>query len=442
MTQHDETNRRTLDRRRLVGTGAAFAGAAILGAATRSAVAGCTSGSGGKPALMADLAADLPGVNTHVNYLGSIYDSGYASIVKPRLLELGVRHIRDNPGGDSDNKTKDRYRELAANGIKLCLTTNNEFDHDLDYVKALGSGVVEAVECPNERDNSWGSDWANRMERFALGFHPKYKADSVTRSLPIIGPSWAKTAPSPGPYRSTFANAASYMDFGNIHSYCGKDPEGSGGGGWGISLTDAIGRQRYGSSKPVWATECGYKQSGSQNGHSAVTSRAAAKYMLRMFLGHLQRGAPRVYIYQLINNNSEDFGLLNNNGSPRLQFTAVKNFIALFKDRGSSFTPGTLSYTLGGSLTGIQQMLFQKRDGRFYLAVWQGVLSSKVTTSDSGIGDVEPPRRPLTLSLGMKITRPRSTSRRSRAAPPRPTPTPRASPRSRCSFRIMSRSSS
>ena len=162
------------------------------------------------------------------------------------------------------------------------------------------------------------------------------------------------------------------MDIGNVHSYCGRDPEGSGGGGWGISLTDAIGRQRYGSIKPVWATECGYKQSRSQDGHSAVTSRAAAKYLPRTFLSHLQRGAPRLYIYQLINNNSEDFGLLNNSGSPRLQYTAIKNFIALFKDRGTSFTPGTLSYTLSGSMIGIQQMLFQKRDGRFYLAVWQG----------------------------------------------------------------------
>ena len=143
-------------------------------------------------------------------------------------------------------------------------------------------------------------------------------------------------------------------------------------------------RQRYGSTKPVWATECGYKQSGSQSGHSAVTSRAAAKYLPRTFLSHLQRGAPRVFIYQLINNNSEDFGLLNNNGSPRLQFTAVKNFIALFQDRGASFTPGTLSYTLGGSLTGIQQMLFQKRDGRFYLAVWQGVPSSRSPLPTAG----------------------------------------------------------
>ena len=109
------------------------------------------------------------------------------------------------------------------------------------------------------------------------------------------------------------------------------------------------------------------------------------------------RGAPRLYGYQLINNNAEDFALLNSNGSPRLQFTALKNLIALFKDPGAAFVPDRLAYTLSGVSTGIQQMLFQKRDGRFYLAVWQGVLSSSLTSSDSGIRDVEPARRALTF---------------------------------------------
>ena len=80
-----------------------------------------------------------------------------------------------------------------------------------------------------------------------------------------------------------------------------------------------------------------------------------------------------------------------------------KNFVALFEDPGAAFVPDKLTYTLSGVSTGIQQMLFQKRDGRFYLALWQSVLSSSLTSSDSGIRDVEPARRPLTLNLGTKI---------------------------------------
>ena len=264
--------------------------------------------------------------------------------------------------------------------------------------------VVEAVEPPNERDNAWGSSMPSQMRSYMMGLYPKYKADAATRNLIVLGPSFANTKDSANKLRAVFPDAANFMDRGNAHTYSGRDPEGTGGGGWGITLTDALARQRMGSTKAVWATEKGYKTSGSKNGHSAVTQRAAAKYLPRQVLSHLMRGAPRLYAYQLINQNSEDFGLLNSNGSPRLQFTALKNFVTLFKDPGSAFTAGTLKYTLGGSLTSIQQMLFQKRDGRFYLAIWQGVPSSNITSSDSGIGDIEPPRRPITLSLGMSIT--------------------------------------
>ena len=108
----------------------------------------------------------------------------------------------------------------------------------------------------------------------------------------------------------------------------------------------------------------------------------------------LKYRVPRAYVYQLINNR-EDFGLLNDDGSPRLQFTAIKNFISLFKDPGPTFTTATLDYTLNGNLANIQQSIFQKRDGRFYLAIWQSIPSN----------DNDAARRALTLNLNEKFTR-------------------------------------
>lgn len=403
-----------MNRRRLLRGGAALAGGTLLELATPvpgvALAPGCsaTSGTAGTQALMADLVADAPGVNTHINYLGTVYDRAYDSIVKPRLLELGIRHIRDSPGGDTDAMTKGRYIELARGGIRLLLTTWNPGDNDIDYVKALNGSdvqVVEAVEPPNERDNAWGGNMPSQLRSYMLAMYPRYKNDVATRTITVLGPSFANTKDSALRLRAAFSDAASYMDCANVHSYCGRDPEGPGGGGYGISLSDALTRQRMGSGKAVWASENGYKMSHSSNGHPAVTQRAAAKYVPRQVLSHLMRGAPRVYGYQLINTNSEDFALLNDNGSPRLQFMALKNLIALFKDSGAAFTPGTLAYSLSGVTTGIQQMLFQKRSGRFYLAVWQGALSSTLTSNDGGIRDIEPARRALALNLGMKVTR-------------------------------------
>ncbi|MFZ1431634.1 MAG: hypothetical protein WAS21_33345 [Geminicoccaceae bacterium] len=398
-----------MGRRRLLRGGVGLAGSAVaqLATSTPSLARLCLPGGSGQQALMADSVADAPGVNTHINYLRTIYDTGYASIVKPRLLELGIRHIRDNPGGDSDARTKGRYIELARSGIRLLLCTWSTADQDIDYVKSLnGSGVrvVEAVEPPNERDNAWGTGMPAQMRSYMQALYARYKSDTATRSITILGPSFANTKESARRLQAAFSDAAKYMDCGNVHSYCGRDPEGSGGGGYGISLSEALTRQRMGSTKAVWASENGYKMSRSSTGHPAVTQRAAAKYVPRQILSHMLLGAPRLYGYQLINNNAEDFALLNSNGSPRLQFTALKNLIALFKDPGAAFVPDRLAYTLSGVSTGIQQMLFQKRDGRFYLAVWQGVLSSSLTSSDSGIRDVEPARRALTFNLGTKVT--------------------------------------
>ncbi len=342
---------------------------------------------------MSDTAADLVGVNTHINYAGSVYDTRYADIIKPRLIELGVRHIRDNAGA---GVFADRYVELAGSGIKLLLV-NSSHDH-INYVKALNARgpVVEAVEPPNESDNGSLMGPATGpvfMRDFMNIMYPAYKADPATRNITVLGPSFARTSTSPALFARTITNASTLMDAGNVHDYPGGTyPEGPGGGGWGITLPEALNRYKaLSGTKPIWSTETGYKMSGSVPGHPAVSERTAAKYMLRLFMMHMQLGVPRVYPYQLINNR-EDFGLLNNDGSPRQQFTAMKNFITMFKDPGAAFTPGTLGYTLTGDMTNIQQMLLQKRDGRFLLVVWQGVNSG------------EPPRRALTLTLTSPVT--------------------------------------
>lgn len=396
-------------QRRVALMGALAAGATSLGRWPQTALAAAcsaTSNNDGTTALMSDLAADAPGVNTHINYLGSVYDTAYDAIVQPRLHELGVRHIRDNPGVDTDATIKSRFTDLAKAGIDLLLIMPEAIEHGIAYARTLNEGpiqVVAAVEPPNERDHAWGATMPTQMPGCMMALCSHYRNQPTPRAVEVLGPSFANTRDGAQQLQATFADAAEYMDYGNIHSYSGRDPEGSQGGGWGISLADALDRQRLGSTKPVWASECGYKMSGSTRGHPAVTQRAAAKYLPRQFLSHMLLGAPRVFIYQLLNNNNEDFALLEYDGSPRLQFTAIKNFIAIFHDLGKPFSPGRLRYALDGDLSDIRQMLFQKRDGRFLLAVWQGVPSSTVTWSDSGIADLEPERRALTLNLGTPI---------------------------------------
>ena len=54
---------------------------------------------------MADIVADAVGVNVHLDYAGTVYDTGYSTIVRPRLNELGTRHIRSGAGSGTDRKS-------------------------------------------------------------------------------------------------------------------------------------------------------------------------------------------------------------------------------------------------------------------------------------------------------------------------------------------------
>lgn len=367
-------------------------------------------------AEMADKIVDLIGVNTHVGFRGTIYDTGYATIIRPRLLELGVRHIRDSPGPADDALVKGRYVDLARNGVRTLMINWPERGQGQDYVKELnataGFSVVEAVEPPNERDITWqyydfGPEWPARLQDYMRAMYPAYKSDPATAGITVLGPSFANTRDSALQLAGGFPDAAAYLDAGNLHDYSGLNPENPRAGGWGLALTASLQRYRaLAGTKPLWTTENGYKQSGSVVGHPAVTSRAAAKYLPRQFLMHFRYGVARFYIYELINETWEDFGLLSNDGQPRQQYWSVKRFIRIMKDAGRTFETGSLDYELTGDLTSVYSSLFQKRDGRFYLAVWQGVESVR-GTEDAAIANIEQPLRRLTLNLRSPVTQAR-----------------------------------
>ena len=355
-------------------------------------------------ALPADSAAGMVGVNTHFNYTDTPYYQCYNEIVKPRLIELGIRHIRDNPS--TNPKVKDRYAELAARGIKLLLINWNQ-PRDFLLARSLdtdyGIKVVEAVEPPNERDT-----WRDEMKEHIATMWAAYRNDPATKDIVILGPSYANTRSSPSNFAAFWPEANRYMQRGNTHDYCGTYPEGRLGGGWGFALDDALAEQKKLCDElPIWATENGYKNSKSTPGHPAVTERAAAKYLPRQFLLHLNKGVERFYIYQFINckpnNAHENFGIINDDGSPRKQYLAVKNFIGLFSDPGANFETDSLDYELQGDLKDIHHLLLQKRDGRFYLVLWQGVESSAYAKTDADIADIEPAPRSLTLKFGAKV---------------------------------------
>jgi hypothetical protein len=138
---------------------------------------------------------------------------------------------------------------------------------------------------------------------------------------------------------------------------------------------------------PAVATETGYHNGLLYDGgHPAVSERAMGHYIPRLFLEYFGAGVPRTFAYELIDQGASpsdiehNYGLLRNDGSEKPAFTALRNLIALLADPGPAFTPERLTYTIEGDTTGVRRALLQKRDGRFYLALWQAVPSFDIRT--------------------------------------------------------------
>jgi hypothetical protein len=119
-----------------------------------------------------------------------------------------------------------------------------------------------------------------------------------------------------------------------------------------------------------------------------------------------RRGVKRINWYTLfddLSQNDNQFGLLALSDTaflkPRQSYFAFKRLIALMADPGVVFAPSPLAYQLSGDLTDVNHILFQKRDGRYLLMIWQDATSWNRSTAK----DIAVPRRTVKLVLGKSV---------------------------------------
>lgn len=354
------------------------------------------------PAKRADEFVNSIGTNIHLGYFGTPYATGWSSIVKPKILALGIRHVRDIGVVVNDdtwmNIVYGRMKELSDRGIKFNLVmrpaegvTNYTHVNHFTRLMQYAAPVVESFEGLNEHDLSKRAAWATEARTFQQALYAKLKSDSRTATLPVFGPSMGKPANA-----ALVGSLSAYMNYGAIHPYPGgKEPSAA------LSYHQTNVLPLSGSKKLV-ATESGYHTAMSwTSDHPPVSEAAMARYVPRLFLEYFQAGIPRSWLYEFIDQGTDQthreqhFGLLRANGSEKPVYVALKNVITVFKDPGSSFPPGPLSYGLAGQTTNVRQLLLQKRDGKFYLVLWQGVSSYNLTTKL----DVPVAPKPVTVQL-------------------------------------------
>jgi hypothetical protein len=365
------------------------------------------------PARNADAFVQSVGLNLHVSYFRTVYGTGWETIVKPRLLTLGVRHVRDAgavvASDDWMQTVYGRMGELATAKIKFNLilrpadgsTDYTRADH-LDRLLQYASGVVESFEGLNEHDNSGRINWVTEVRAFQRAIYGKLKQDSRTVGLPVFGPAMAHASNA-----TSVGDLSGYLNYGAIHPYPG---------GLRPMATVPI-HVRYGKSisgtRPMVVTESGYHTARLWTGtHPHIAEDAEARYVPRLYLDYFNAGFARTYLYELIDQGTSDtlreerFGLLRNDGSPKPAYTALENLITVLADPGPTFTAGGLSYSLSGDTTNVRRLLLQKRDGRFYLVLWHDAVSYDLDTQLTAPLSA----KPVTLSLATAAARIRATA--------------------------------
>ncbi|NJP08629.1 MAG: hypothetical protein HC866_03435 [Leptolyngbyaceae cyanobacterium RU_5_1] len=352
---------------------------------------------------------DSIGFNTHLRY----YDTAYGNypLIKQRLLDLGVRHIRD---GGSDPTWIQRTNDLGSVGIKSTIVidpligTGPNASYDMkppgydvySLVKNLVPTGVEAVEILNEFDlirrNGYSrngqpvtdANWIAYLRDFTQDTYNAINSDPLTQEIAVIGPSFVYSDSS-----TLVADLSQWVDYGNMHPYTYPNNPGNG------NLQQEIAnRSKPFGNQPLIATEVGYP-TGSPSSDRPVSETVQSKYIPRMFLENFNNGVYRTFAYEFIdqfanpNNSEANFGIIRYDGTPKPAYTALQSLIGILNDSATSFTPGSLSYSLSGDPQTLRHTLLQKSTGDFYLVLWSELLSTDQVSS-----------QPVTLTLSTPIT--------------------------------------
>jgi hypothetical protein len=335
-------------------------------------------------ARSADSFVDSLGVATHLRYTDTSYNR-YNDVVEPRLLELGIRHIRD---GGNDPELFEKLNRLGSFGIRSTLVVDPRDGISptdaVEIVKRVAPSV-EAIEGPNEWDihlgNTYqGQPFPNGIRQYQTELYRALKSDPGTSSVSVIAPSLAMPENS-----SALGALTDSADIGNLHSYAGGN----------APTTDYDWRwlpsaRAVTSDLPIIVTETGWHNavndsSASQKG---VSERVAAKYITRQYFENFNLGIQRTFIYELMDERptgeqEDNFGLIRYDGTPKPAFYAIKNLTTLLKDTLGSTVSGKLDFSMSGNTENVRHTLLQKSNGEFFLALWLNTPSTDTTVSQS-----------------------------------------------------------
>jgi hypothetical protein len=335
-------------------------------------VATSTSQSAPVSAIAASQFLDSLGVNVHTTYSNTVYAD--TSLVESDLAYLGTNNVRDgiNAIGAYNSVGEEA---LAAAGYKFDFVMETPTASNmaaLDWYAENYPGSVVSVEGPNEVGYApitfdGGAAASNEVE-LQQAIYNAVHSDPNLDGINVVNLTLGLQSSIS---YSQLGNMTSVADEGNAHVYApyGFSPAYD----WSGILSEE-GAPTAGL--PMVVTEAGYTTDPSYI--SGVDDTVQAKYDLDLLMDAAKSGVAQIYLYELLDeepnstNDQDDYGLFNNNGTPKPAATAIHNLTTILNDPtgATSFQTGTLNYTVTGLPSDGSQVLFEKESGTYDLALW------------------------------------------------------------------------
>ncbi len=359
-------------------------------------------------AIKANDFLDSIGVCTHISQ-----GKDNPSKVVESLKYIGFRCLRDDGPGNA--KQMEIFLTVCKEaGVKMIVRPSpRNLEGTLKLCETMAAaGALLAIEGPNE-PNNWPvtyngatSSKATSMPiaQFQRDLYAAVKADPKLAGIPVFHSSEAGGSQPdncglqfltiPDGAGTLMPDGTKYADYANTHNYVcdhlkaiednvawnAEDPTLKGkwdglqseyGHTWWGKGFDGYAKEQL-ETLPRVTTETGWSTRVGAGGHpSPISEEEQGKLFLNLYLAAFKRGWRYTFIYLLHDHPGDGYwGLVHTDYSPKLSATYLHNLTTILADKSSAFTPGHIGYSIADQPATVHDLLMQKSDGTFELAVW------------------------------------------------------------------------
>jgi hypothetical protein len=342
------------------------------------------------------------GVCTHI---GQGVDNAAQSATA--MTYAGIRNLRDD--GRSGH-IQDWITVYNQSGVRTALLTDQNIASTITMAKQLrAAGALLAVEGPNE-PNNWHVTYEGQtssdttslpIAKFQRDLYAAVKAESALNGVSVFHSSEAGGSEPdncglqfltiPAGAGTLMPDGTVYADYANTHNYvCGTQGSGIvdnqawnaadpvlngpwdglyveyGHTWWGSGFNGYTNQQLL--TLPRVTTETGWTTSGSGKN---LTEDQQGRLFLNLYLSQFKRNWKYTFIYMLRDDPNQGYwGLFHTDYTPKPSGIYLHNFTTILADTGAIAVPGHLIYSIPAQPATVHDLLMQKKNGTWELAVW------------------------------------------------------------------------